>query len=145
MASQAKQTVVLSGAVSHVQVNTTLVGVVNDRAVRNLHATSFRVAGRPALLQGTSSIADGDQVTVVGPDHGDAVLVVAMRNHKTGVETIPIIRTWPMWFLIVSGIVLIPFFGVGLLLIYLAIRGFKGSKRQREVIELWRRTPAPQS
>lgn len=145
MASPAKQPVVASGVVSHVQVNTTLVAGANDRAVRNLHATSFRVGGRPVLLPGTSHVADGDRVTVVGPDQEGSVTVVAMHNHTTGVETTPIVRTWPMWFLIAFGIPLIAFFGLGLLLIYLAIRGFKGSKRQREMIEILRRTPAPQS
>ena len=79
-------------------------------------------------------------MTVVGRDRGDAILVVAMRNDNTAIETAPIIRTWPMWVLVAIGVPLIPAFGIGLLVLFLAVAGFKGNKQNQEMIALLRRT-----
>lgn len=139
--------VALSGRVSHVNAVSTTSGVIRgDRgSVRTEHEVWFRVANRPVVFKGVLSLADGDDVTAVGRDRGDAIAVTALRNDRTGIEHAPIIRTWPMWVLIALGIPVIPLYGLGFLLIGLGIRGFKGNRQNQEMINLLRRTPSTPS
>ena len=133
--------VTLSGVVTHVRNVSDTSG--RDRgSVSTTHETWFRVDGHPAIFGGVSSIAEGDSVTVAGRDRGDAVMVVALRNDDTGIQTAPIIRTWPMYALIVMGVPLIPFLGLGVLLILMGLAGFKGNSQNKEMIALLERTPS---
>lgn len=136
--------VTASGIVSHLKdvSTTTGSGNANRSTVSTEHETWFRVNGRPAVYEGVSSIAEGDILTIVGRDRGDAIDVVAMRNENTGVETAPIIRTWPMWVLIAVGVPMIPVFGLGLLAILFAVAGFVGNKQNQKMIALLKQTPA---
>lgn len=133
----------MSGQVSHLNAVSTTTGVVrSDRgSVRTDHEMWFRVGGRPALYKGVLSLADGDRVTLVGRDRGDAVMVVALRNESTGIVTAPAIRTWPMWLLIAIGVPLIPFL-IGLLLIGLGVLGFVGNKQNKAMVAMLNAAPA---
>ena len=132
----------VSGKISHLNAVSTTTGVVRNEHgnVRTDHELWFRVSGRPAVYEGVLSLAEGDTVTVVGRDRGDAVIVVALRNDTTGIEHTPVIRTWPMWLLIAIGVPMIPFV-IGLLLIGLGVLGFLGNKQNRQMIALLRDTP----
>jgi hypothetical protein len=132
--------VVLSGLVSHLSTIATTFSPARD-TVATEHETRFRVGGGPAFFSGVASIVDGDSVTVVGYQQGDALQVFAMRNDTTGMEYLPTApKRWLGWVLIAFGIPLTLFFGLGLFFVGVGLLVVFGSnKNNEEMIAILRR------
>lgn len=76
----------LNGEVTHCRERSVLSGQAGD--IKQDSSTHFRIAGRPASIDSTLNISDGDMVTVIGKDKAE-LKVIAIHNHTTGVTSMP--------------------------------------------------------
>lgn len=117
-----------SGTLSHTSSETEVRGKVSKGKgrVSTNHKMRFRVDGRPAYINTSADLSDGDVVTAIGKDKKGELEVYAVRNETTGI--VYSIYS-PLWyaasgFMVVVGIALLVivigifFIGLGGWMIY---------------------------
>jgi hypothetical protein len=128
----------LSGPVSHVKQRSEVEGEIHQGRgdIKTKYTTVFRVAGRPVEIYGAQHLENGDLVSVVGLQKGDAIQSVALRNDSTHITLVnQSSYLWPV-LAIVMGVPLIPVFGAGLIFIgWGAWQCYKKFKEKQSIAE----------
>jgi hypothetical protein len=129
--------VALSGKVSNLMRSSTTTGEISQGRgdIRTSHKTTFRVNGRPVEFESAPELADGDLVSVAGTDRGGLMRGLALRNDSTNTvwQEGTYRYVYPI-FGIIAGILTIPLFGAGLIILGYSVWALNRAKKNKEEV-----------